>query len=231
MQNIIVATIKEWNILNFYKLQETYSDKYTFHLITNPQDLNLELVQELSPLYIFFPHWSWIIQKEIYQDYKCVVFHMSDLPFGRGGSPLQNLIMRELYETKISAIEVTQELDAGDIYLKEPFSLKDGSAQELFVALSEIIFTNMIPKFLNAKLIATPQKGKVVAFKRRKPQESDINNLTIKSISKLYDFIRMLDAEGYPQAYLELGESKILFSDVKKHDGKLTGKFEVVDNG
>jgi len=139
--------------------------------------------------------------------------------------------MREVYETKISAMKIEEELDSGDIYLKEDFSLKDGSAQELFIVISEMIFNIMIPKFLNARLIATPQEGEVVAFKRREPKESDINNLTIKSISKLYDFIRMLDAEGYPNAYIELGETKILFSEVKKHDGKLVGKFEVVKNG
>ena len=32
--------------------------------------------------------------QEIHENYKCIIFHMTDLPFGRGGSPLQNLISR-----------------------------------------------------------------------------------------------------------------------------------------
>ena len=44
---------------------------------------------------------------------------MTDLPFGRGGSPLQNLIVRGFEETMTSAIKVTKGIDTGDIYLKE----------------------------------------------------------------------------------------------------------------
>ena len=43
---------------------------------------------------------------------------MTDLPYGRGGSPLQNLIARGFLETKISAILVEKQLDAGPVYLK-----------------------------------------------------------------------------------------------------------------
>ena len=35
---------------------------------------------------------------------------MTDLPYGRGGSPLQNLIIRGFESTKISAIEFKMEL-------------------------------------------------------------------------------------------------------------------------
>jgi len=36
----------------------------------------------------------WIILKEIFENYEIILFHMTDLPYGRGGSPLQNLIVR-----------------------------------------------------------------------------------------------------------------------------------------
>ena len=47
---------------------------------------------------------------------------MTDLPFGRGGSPLQNLIVRGYKSTKLTAIKVQSGIDTGDIYLKKPFS-------------------------------------------------------------------------------------------------------------
>ena len=56
---------------------------------------------------------------------------MTDLPYGRGGSPLQNLIVRGHSETKISALKVEKKLDTGDIYLKKNLSL-EGSAQKIF---------------------------------------------------------------------------------------------------
>ncbi|MDA7818229.1 methionyl-tRNA formyltransferase [Sulfurimonas sp.] len=230
MDNIIVATIKEWNISNYFKLKELYKDRYKFHLITNKDELTAEYVNELNPKYIFFPHWSWIILKELYDSYECIVFHMTDLPYGRGGSPFQNLIIREVYDTKISALKVDDGLDAGDIYLKENFNISKGSAGENMTKISSVIFEKMIPKFLDSELVAKKQVGDVVNFKRRSPKDSDINTLENKSINKLYDFIRMLDADGYPKAYLEIDGLKIEFSDVDVKDDKLSGRIEVIKN-
>jgi len=230
MRNIIVATIKEWNIENYFKLKDNYADKFNFHLITNNDELTFEKVQELNPKYIFFPHWSWIIKKEVYTNFECVVFHMTDLPYGRGGSPFQNLIINEVYDTKISALKVDEGLDTGAIYFKEDFNISIGSAQENFIQLSDIIFKKMIPTFLEKELLPEKQKGNIVTFKRRKPEESNISTIDKKSINKLYDFIRMLDAEGYPKAYLNLEKIKIEFSEVHLKSKKLVGRFEVYEN-
>ena len=83
------------------------------------------------------PHWSYIIPKDIFNLFNCVVFHMTDLPFGRGGSPLQNLIIRGYEKTKISALKVTNGIDSGPIYLKKPLSL-DGTAYEIMIRASQL---------------------------------------------------------------------------------------------
>jgi methionyl-tRNA formyltransferase len=232
MENIIIATIKEWNIRNYFVLKDKFSNRYNFHLITNSQELTCELINKINPKYIFFPHWSWIIPKKIYLNYESIVFHMTDLPFGRGGSPLQNLIIRGIEDTKISAIKVSKEVDSGDIYLKESFNISIGSAEEIFIKLSKTIFENMIPKFLENELKPEKQSGDITTFKRRKKEESailyDLNN--VNSINKLYNFIRMLDGEGYPKAFIDIDNRlKIEFSEVSLKSNKLTGRFEVKD--
>lgn len=229
MDNIIIATIKEWNIKNYFSLTKNYAEKFNFHLITASEELTLKAIEEINPKYIFFPHWSWIIPENIYKNYECIVFHMTDLPFGRGGSPFQNLIMQKVYDTKISALRVNEGLDTGDIYMKEPFNIAVGSAEENFIKLSNIIFQKMIPKILENDIIPVQQIGKVTTFKRRSPKDSDIITLKNKSISKLYDFIRMLDAEGYPKAYLMLDNLTIEFSEVHLKNNKLIGRFEVIE--
>jgi len=229
MQNIIIATIKEWNISNYFKLKERYKDSYNFHLVTTKDELTKDYVEMLSPKYIFFPHWSWIIPKTIYANFESIVFHMTDLPYGRGGSPFQNLIINGVYNTKISALQVNDGLDTGDIYLKVNFNIAEGSAQENFLALSNIIFEKMIPKFLNETLVAFPQEGNIVQFKRRIPQESNIELLKNVSMNKLYDFIRMLDGEGYPKAFHQIENIKIEYFDVKRENGKLTGNFTILE--
>src|SRR2546427_4886313 len=56
------------------------------------QELAAEKLKQIRPDFVFFPHWSWPIPEEIHSQFECVIFHMTDLPYGRGGSPLQNLI-------------------------------------------------------------------------------------------------------------------------------------------
>lgn len=167
--------------------------------ISSKNELKYSEISQINPDYIFFPHWSYIIPAEIYERFNCVVFHMTDLPFGRGGSPLQNLISREVYSTKISAIKVVKELDAGPVYLKKDFSLF-GNAEEIYLRAGDVII-DMIGEILKNKPEPVEQKGMPVNFKRRTPEMSNIEK--IDAVNKLFDHIRMLDAEGYPKAFLE----------------------------
>lgn len=210
-EKYVIATIKSWNIEKAEGFVSENSNKDIL-LITNKKDLTHRKIKNFNPRYIFFPHWSWIIPKEIYRNYECVIFHMTDLPFGRGGSPLQNLIARGVYKTKLSAIRAVEEVDAGPVYLKRNLNLK-GSATQIFRRASRIIFEDMIPYIMKNKPVPIAQKGKVVRFKRRVPEQSDIANL--KDIREIYDYIRMLDGEGYPLAFLETPNLRIEFSNAK----------------
>ena len=168
-------------------------------LIDKREEFNLEYLRAIKTDVIFIPHWSYIIPNDIFENYECIVFHMTDLPFGRGGSPLQNLISRGIYSTKISALKVDKGIDTGDVYLKENLEL-DGAATDIFERANHII-QKMIISILQNKIKPVPQKGKVTIFKRRKPHQSNI--IELETLQKVYDYIRMLDAEGYPKAYLE----------------------------
>lgn len=189
-----------------------------FCYIRNKEDLTYENLNKLQPAYVFFPHWSYIIPSKIYESFNCIIFHMTDLPFGRGGSPLQNLIVRGIYDTKISAIKCSKILDGGDVYLKRDFSLRDKAAKELYKDVGYII-KDMILEIVNNNPECTPQAGQVVEFSRRTSEMSDISKLN--NIEKVYDYIRMLDAPGYPYAYLKEKNIKYSFTDVKKQGGKL----------
>tara|TARA_A100001011_G_C14262523_1_gene823148 strand:+ start:1060 stop:1743 length:684 start_codon:yes stop_codon:yes gene_type:complete len=202
----VIAHSRPWYNNLAKNLEKKTASK--FYSIDNKHDLNKNYLLRINPKYIFFPHWSYVIPKDIYNNYKCIIFHMTDLPYGRGGSPLQNLIIRGHKQTVISAIKCVEEIDAGPVYLKEPLSL-EGTAQEIFLRSTKLI-EKMIINFIKKEPLAIPQKGKVVKFQRRKPKQS---NLTYaKSLDQIYDFIRMLDADGYPNAFIKLGKFKFTFS-------------------
>ena len=207
---IIIATIKSWHIARAQALQKQYQGVHEIALYTEKEELTVDNVCDFNPDYILLPHWSYFIPDEITQNWECVVFHMTDLPYGRGGSPLQNLIVRGHKETKVSAIRVTATFDAGPVYMKRPLSLA-GSAQEIFIRCADLIFGEMIPRLLTEKITPTPQEGEPVIFKRRKPEDSEITS--DMELDTIYDYIRMLDAEGYPRAYLEFGGYRLAFED------------------
>ncbi|MDV2583341.1 methionyl-tRNA formyltransferase [Alkalibacillus haloalkaliphilus] len=195
MNYIIVA-----NHDRYAKLSRNLSNRLdsNFYFISNKEDLTYSCLKEINPKYVFFPHWSYIIPEEIFNNFECIIFHMTDVPFGRGGSPLQNLVSRGIYDTKISALKCVKELDAGPVYLKRPLNL-NGSAEEIYLRAANVI-EEMIYDIITTHPSPIDQIGEVVNFQRRKPIESNIEELD--NLEKVYDFIRMLDADGYPKAYV-----------------------------
>lgn len=214
MNNFVVLSEKSWNSNLANDL--TNLTGYNWTLISEKNKFTQSYLNKLNPKKIFIPHWSYIIPSEIYDNFECIVFHMTDLPYGRGGSPLQNLIVRGHKETKISAIKVEEGLDTGDIYLKKDLSL-EGTAQQIFERANDII-EKMILEIVNCDLYPVKQEGEVTVFKRRKPSMSEVSELD--SVEKMYDYIRMLDAEGYPHAFIENEFFKFEFTQAKKTSDK-----------
>lgn len=201
---------------------------HAFHLVTRKNDLTLDKLQKLKPRYVFFPHWSYIVPEEIFNSFECIIFHMTDLPYGRGGSPLQNLIIRGHKETKISALRCVQEVDAGPVYLKCHLCL-EGAASEIFLRAAGII-EDMIVEMIQNEPIPKIQTGEPVFFKRRRPEESDVSKASVQNLNDFFDFIRMLDAEGYPRAYLDVHGHRLELSRVQMEQDKLVGTFVIYKN-
>jgi methionyl-tRNA formyltransferase len=206
LTNIILSE-KEWNKDLIFKLKDEFQN-VNWLLIDAKKDFTLTNLSQYKIDKIFIPHWSYIIPEKIYSAYECIVFHMTDLPYGRGGSPLQNLIVRGHSETKISALRVVKVVDAGPIYLKKKLDLT-GTAKEIFSNANEII-ENMISEIISKKINPKAQEGEVVKFSRRKPEDGNIEE--VEDLEKVYDYIRMLDADGYPAAFLETENLKLEFT-------------------
>lgn len=206
MKSYILVSEKKWHDELFLTLKNSIPANWT--RIKSRDKFEFLNLKRLNPDKIFIPHWSYIVPQTIFEQFECIVFHMTDLPFGRGGSPLQNLINLGFEQTKISALKVSRELDAGPIYCKYDLSLL-GTAEEIFIRSSKIV-GDMILEIINKSLVPKDQKGEVFEFKRRKPEDGDISKLT--SLTKVYDYIRMLDAESYPPAFLETEFFRFEFS-------------------
>lgn len=216
---VVIATInKDHN--KMIKESKALKD---FKIIIINDVLNLKKINLQKIRYIFFIHWRWKVPKNLLNKYECVCFHMTDLPYGRGGSPLQNLIIRGYKETKLSALKMNEKIDSGPIYLKRKLVL-NGSASQIYKRATKNCL-QMIKKIISTHIEPKEQIGKITNFKRRKPSESKIDSML--SLRSLYDFIRMLDAPGYPKAFIEHKNIKIDFSNVKFKKNRLDAKVEL----
>jgi len=220
-QTFAVAGYTTWSKKVFREKISKYPG--TWKLFSQKDQLTEKALKQLNPEYIFFLHWSWIVPDEIVKKYSCVCFHMTDVPYGRGGSPLQNLIVRGHKNTKLTALKMTEGIDAGPVYLKKPLSLK-GKAQDIYQRANELA-SKMILDIIKEDIIPNPQKGKATAFKRRTPEQGEIKNP--KNLEEIYDYIRMLDADGYPRAFIEKDGFVVEFSDAELKNGKLTAQVEI----
>ncbi|MDB4623038.1 methionyl-tRNA formyltransferase [bacterium] len=194
--------------------------------IAEPTKLTSEAVAAIDPQWIFVPHWSHLIPESIWGFWPTVIFHMTDLPYGRGGSPLQNLILRGHSSTMLSALRCGAGLDAGGIYSRQPLSLH-GSAEEIFLRADGII-EQMIEQIVREEPAAVPQQGEPVLFSRRTPAQSNLASCPEGDLSSWYDQIRMLDAEGYPYAFLETHGMRLEFRRVSQRSDGLHADVKIM---
>lgn len=215
--DIVIASPHRRNDHIEDELTDRFGSNATVHRART--DAQLRSLSEHLPAssWFFFPHWSTRVPDETWRRHHCIMFHMTDLPFGRGGSPLQNLIMSDFRETVMTAFICGPKLDTGDILLKAQMSL-EGTASQILERASGLM-VEMIAQIIEGgdHLTPRPQVGTPTMFKRRTPEMSNLADLEIDRVEKVYDFIRMLDADGYPRAYIRVGRLKLVL-----HSASLT---------
>lgn len=200
-----------FNKLKSKILSRNDCDKWIF---INDKDYQPIENQDSETTIIFFLHWNYIIPKRIYQTYQCINLHTSNLPDGKGGSPIQNQIMNEIRFTYVNALRMSDKgLDAGPIYNRQAISLQ-GSLFDIWNTIVDASFY-LISEIIDQCLESVEQieSDENIIYKRR--SNNQIPFLDECSLEKVYDFIRMLDADDYPEPYLEIGNYKLSFNRAK----------------
>ena len=152
MKHYIVATQHRWNVQVFRQRISRLPGGW--HLVEQPETL-VSALTTMAPRAIFFPHWSLKVPNEIVAEHECIAFHATDLPYGRGGTPIQNLIARGIRATLVSAFRMTEDIDEGPVYLKRPLSL-EGTAEEIYLRLAGVV-ADMIEIIVESEPVPRPQ--------------------------------------------------------------------------
>jgi len=155
------------------------------------------------------------IFKKLHLNKNNIVIHPSDLPKGKGWSPLTWQILERKNIIPISLFEATNEMDAGDIYIKDNIIL-DGS--ELFDEIKHkqgIKTIQMVLKYINEQPRKVKQSGNSTFYKRRTPKNSklDIN----KTILENFNLLRVCSNKFYP-AFFVINDQKYILKIYKDNN-------------
>jgi methionyl-tRNA formyltransferase len=127
-----------------------------------------------------------------------LVVHASDLPQGRGFSPLTWQILEGRNQIPICLFEAVAEIDAGPVIYRDFLSYE---GHELIGELREILARKTIAmclRFLNEDqpVAGEPQTGTPSIYSRRRPPDSKIE--ATQTIAEQFNLLRVVDNERYP---------------------------------
>ncbi len=127
-----------------------------------------------------------------------IVIHASDLPQGKGFSPLQWQILEGKNSITLTLFNAVKELDAGDFFFKEEIFFEGHELiDELHSKMGEKI-NQMAEKFVNKihDLKPQKQKGESSFYPKRTFNEDEIDPK--KSILELFNHFRIANNNEYP---------------------------------
>lgn len=200
-------------------------------LVNNPEgwvrSLARQFVEELSQSYqatyvertgdvpegdaAFFLGCSRIVPAEVLRRNRLnLVVHGSDLPQGRGFSPIPWQVLEGKNRIPIVLFEAEEALDAGPIYFRDEIEL-DGTEllDEIHVKTWDKIQV-LVRKFLDQYGIVppTPQHGSPTFYERRTQKDDELD--PHKTLAEQFDHLRIVDNERYPAWFTYRGQRYLL---------------------
>lgn len=200
---------RDWSLNIYSKLKKTFPN-YDFLIQGSKEQYNEVAINEYSPDLILFYGWSNIVTKNIIEKYYCLMLHPSPLPYYRGGSPIQNQIIRGEVDSAVTIFRMDDGIDTGPIVKQQHLSL-DGSLDEIFNRI-EVIGFNLTREFLIEGINIKEQDHSLATYyPRLTPDRSEITlkELAESPSSYLRNKIRMLQ-DPYPNPYIKTCDGKKL---------------------
>ena len=166
-------------------------------------------LKDISPGYIaFFLGCINIVPDNILKLNKYnLVVHESDLPNGRGFSPLTWSVLEGKNSVDICLLDAGKEVDSGDVYLHQEITL---NGYELIDELRSLqgertIFMCLYFVENSTSIIKFKQEGEPTWYPRRGPKDSELD--IKKTIAEQFNLLRVVDNDKYP-AFFMLDDQK-----------------------
>lgn len=191
------------------RLVNFFSEKgYFASLVRRAEDVNVGWINfMLGCTRIVDNH---ILQRNVHN----LVVHESDLPNGRGFAPMAWQIIEGKRTISVCLIEAANEVDSGDIWLKDQINLVGDELcddwRKLQGEKTVQICSDFVERYEN--LVPIKQQGIPSYYARRKPEHSRLD--PNKSLIEQMNLLKIVDNDRYP-AYFEIDGVRYFIS-IKK---------------
>lgn len=181
-----------WNHAQQLCLQIHRETSFMPELVTGP-----ELVKASDFLFILSCN-NIVPENILKQADKPLVVHASDLPKGRGWSPIAWQVEQDRNKIPVCLFEASKQVDAGNIYLREWLELNGTELlpeirTKLYAIIEEMILRTLKHRELFA--LGEKQEGKPTYFKKRNQKNNELN--PDKTIASQFNKLRVCDNQRY----------------------------------
>jgi len=139
-----------------------------------------------------------------------IVLHGSDLPKGKGWSPLTWQVLEGRKRFVMTLFEMDEKVDTGHIYLQETLRFKGHELiDELRDKQGKAIIRLALKFVKGCKTIrGRKQRGAASCYPRRTPADSELD--PNKTLAEQFNLLRVVDNERYPAFFKKGGHTYIL---------------------
>lgn len=201
---ILVDNLKSWALPHAEKLCSQLKKKYPTSLVHDQKKIKAGEVA-------IFLSCEKLVKPEVLKKNKHnLVAHASDLPRGKGWSPMTWQILEGKNKIPISLFEAVDKVDAGEIYEKATIKFE---GHELIGEMQKVLgekINEMILCFLDRypNIRGVKQTGKESFYSRRRPENSVLS--PNKTIAEQFNLLRVVDNKKYPAFFNYRGHKYIL---------------------
>lgn len=148
--------------------------------VFQPEKMAKSDLESLQPDFLAVVAYGMILPDDVLDlpRFGCVNLHASLLPKFRGASPIQSAILAGEKKTGVTFMQISKQLDAGDIYEKFEVQIGEKNAEGLSRELADLggKFPEVLKKVAAGELSATPQNEAEATFcSKIKKEDGKVN--------------------------------------------------------
>ena len=193
------------------------------------------IMRELAPDLIVVAAYGKILPKTILDlpKYGCINIHASLLPKYRGAAPIQRVILNGETETGVTAMQMAEGLDTGDMLMKKSIAIGENeTASELHDRLSELgaeLIIDTIAAVKSDSITPIKQNDELSSYAAIIEKSMNFTDFSLPA-AEIHNHIRGLSASPCAAAYLNGKRIKIYHSELVKNVGGIPGEIVNVDD-